>query len=158
MIREVLECAKAVGLGTEDVIVDGLVATVGANPDAALECFATFEYCKNELEIPTVCGLSNISFGLPERTYVNTAFLTMAIARGLTMAIANPSQELLMNAAFASDMLLHKAQSDVRYIERMNVLSEKYAGMERIPVQTAKVKKESSEGDFHSKREPQRSL
>ena len=151
VIREVLECAKAVGLGTEDVIVDGLVATVGANPDAALECFATFEYCKNELEIPTVCGLSNISFGLPERTYVNTAFLTMAIARGLTMAIANPSQELLMNAAFASDMLLHKAQSDVRYIERMNVLSEKYAGMERIPVQTAKVKKESSEGDFTAK-------
>ena len=158
VIREVLECAKAVGLGTEDVIVDGLVATVGANPDAALECFATFEYCKNELEIPTVCGLSNISFGLPERTYVNTAFLTMAIARGLTMAIANPSQELLMNAAFASDMLLHKAQSDVRYIERMNVLSEKYAGMERIPVQTAKVKKESSAGGFYSKREPQRSL
>lgn len=62
---------------------------------------------------PTACGLSNISFGLPERTYVNTAFLTMAIANGLTMAIANPSQELLMNAAFASDMLLNKKESDI---------------------------------------------
>ena len=85
--------------------MDGLVATIGANPNAALECFETFSYCKNELELPTACGLSNISFGLPERTYVNTAFLTMAIANGLTMAIANPSQELLINAAFASDML-----------------------------------------------------
>ena len=91
--------------------------------------------CKNELELPTACGLSNISFGLPERTYVNTAFLTMAIANGLTMAIANPSQELLMNAAFASDMLLNKKESDIRYIERMNFLSEKYAGMERVMVQ-----------------------
>lgn len=79
---------------------------------------------QNELELPTACGLSNISFGLPERTYVNTAFLTMAIANGLTMAIANPSQELLMNAAFASDMLLNKKESDIRYIERMNFLSE----------------------------------
>lgn len=48
----------------------------------------------------------------------------MAIANGLTMAIANPSQELLMNAAFASDMLLNKKESDIRYIERMNFLSE----------------------------------
>ncbi len=136
LIREILARAEENGLGAEDVIVDGLVATVGANPDAALECFATFSYCKNELKIPTVCGLSNISFGLPERMYVNTAFLTMAIAHGLTMAIANPSQELLMNAAFASDMLLHKEGSDVRYIERMNLLSEKYAGMERVLVRT----------------------
>jgi 5-methyltetrahydrofolate--homocysteine methyltransferase len=77
-----------------------------------------------------VCGLSNISFGLPERAYVNTAFLTMAIASGLTMAIANPSQELLMNAAFASDMLLARPESDIRYIERMNYISEKRAAEE----------------------------
>ena len=136
IIREILALAEENGLGAEDVVVDGLVATVGANPDAALECFETFAYCKHELQIPTACGLSNISFGLPERMYVNAAFLTMAIAHGLTMAIANPSQELLMNAAFASDMLLHKADSDNRYIGRMNFLSEKYAGMERVLVRT----------------------
>lgn len=139
IIREILDRALAIGMTKEDIIVDGLVATVGANPRAALECYETFAYCKNELELPTVCGLSNISFGLPERMYVNTAFLTMAIANGLTMAIANPSQELLMNAAFASDMLLAKEGSDVRYIERMNFLKEKYAGMEKVmvPVGTA---------------------
>ena len=134
IIREILARAKAVGLSEEDIIVDGLVATIGANPNAAKECFETFAYCSSKLGLPTVCGLSNISFGLPERIYVNTAFLTMAIANGLTMAIANPSQELLMNAAFASDMLLAKTDSDVRYIERMNFLSEKYAGMERVLV------------------------
>lgn len=135
IISTIMDEAVRIGMAKEDIIVDGLVATIGANPNAALECFETFSYCKNELELPTACGLSNISFGLPERTYVNTAFLTMAIANGLTMAIANPSQELLMNAAFASDMLLNKKESDIRYIERMNFLSEKYAGMERVMVQ-----------------------
>lgn len=135
IISTIMDEAVRIGMAKEDIIVDGLVATIGANPNAALECFETFSNCKNELELPTACGLSNISFGLPERTYVNTAFLTMAIANGLTMAIANPSQELLMNAAFASDMLLNKKESDIRYIERMNFLSEKYAGMERVMVQ-----------------------
>ena len=135
IIRTIMDEAVRIGMAKEDIIGDGLVDPVGANPNAALECFETFSYCKNELELPTACGLSNISFGLPERTYVNTAFLTMAIANGLTMAIANPSQELLMNAAFASDMLLNKKESDIRYIERMNFLSEKYAGMERVMVQ-----------------------
>lgn len=137
IIRTILEEAVRIGMDKEDIIVDGLVATIGANPKAALECFETFSYCKNELSLPTVCGLSNISFGLPERIYVNTAFLTMAIANGLTMAIANPSQELLMNAAFASDMLLDKAESDIRYIKRMNFLAEQYAGTERIVVRAA---------------------
>ena len=139
IIRTVMEEAIKNGLAKEDMIVDGLVATIGANPKAALECYETFAYCKNELQLPTVCGLSNISFGLPERIYVNTAFLTMAIANGLTMAIANPSQELLVNAAFATDLLLAREGSDIRYINRMNMLQEKYAGQERViaPVKKA---------------------
>lgn len=120
IIREILNRALSMGFTKEDIIVDGLVATVGANRKAALETLQTIAYCKNELELPTICGLSNISFGLPERINVNTAFLTMAIANGLTMAIANPSQAMLVNAAYASDLLLNKEESDVRYIERMN--------------------------------------
>lgn len=143
IIRTILAEAIRIGMSKEDIIVDGLVATIGADPEAARACFETFSYCKNELELPTVCGLSNISFGLPERIYVNTAFLTMSVANGLTMAIANPSQELLMNAAFASDLLLHKEESDIRYIERMNFLSEKYAGMERQMVPTQKTAKKA---------------
>lgn len=125
IVNIILDRALELGFAREDIVVDGLVATVGANPLAALECYDTISYCKDELGLATICGLSNISFGLPDRQYVNTAFLTMAIANGLTMAIANPSQELLMNAAFATDMLLHKDGSDIRYINRMNLLDEK---------------------------------
>ena len=134
--RRIIETVytKAMGLGIahEDIVVDGLVATIGANPEAAKECYETIMYCKEEKKLPTICGLSNISFGLPERSYINTAFLTMAIAKGLTMAIANPSQELLMNAAFASDMLLHRPDSDIRYIEHMNRMAEKHANEEIV--------------------------
>lgn len=126
IIEKIYEKAMELGIAHEDIVVDGLVATIGANPDAAKECYETISYCKEVRKLPTICGLSNISFGLPERGYVNTAFLTMAICKGLTMAIANPSQELLMNAAFASDMLLHRPDSDIRYIEHMNRMSEKH--------------------------------
>lgn len=139
IIEQIIEAALEAGLTKEDVLVDGLVATIGANPHAAQECFETFAYCKKELSVPTMCGLSNISFGLPERTCINTAFLTMAIAHGLNLAIANPGQELLINAAFASDLLMAKAESDNRYIEHMNEWKEKHESAGVIPAEyTAK--------------------
>lgn len=150
IVRTILERAYALGFTKEDIVVDGLTATVGANPDAALECFDTIHYCRNELGLATICGLSNISFGLPNRPFVNTAFLTMAIQQGLTMAIANPSQDLLMNAAFASDMLLHKPDSDIRYIGRMQVyekhLAEKEASVQPVKKKAA-VQEAASEGE-----------
>ena len=150
IVRTILERAFALGFTKEDIVVDGLTATVGANPDAALECFDTIHYCRNELGLATICGLSNISFGLPNRPFVNTAFLTMAIQQGLTMAIANPSQDLLMNAAFASDMLLHKPDSDIRYISRMQVyekhLAEKEASAQPVKKKAA-VQETASDGE-----------
>lgn len=121
IINTVLNTAYSMEFTKNDVVVDGLVATVGAQKDAAVNCLKTINYCYNN-GLATICGLSNISFGLPERMFVNTAFLTMAIERGLTMAIANPSQTMLMNAAYASDMLLFKDESDVRYIENVKPL------------------------------------
>lgn len=151
IIETVYDRAMAMGMAHEDIVVDGLVATIGANPEAAKECYETIAYCKDVCKLPTICGLSNISFGLPERMYVNTAFLTMAICEGLTMAIANPSQELLMNAAFASDMLLHRPDSDIRYIERMNRLAEQKAEYETVVVKKTPAEstgqKESSGAD-----------
>lgn len=150
IVRTILARAYEIGFTKEDIVVDGLTATVGANPDAALECFDTIHYCRNELGLATICGLSNISFGLPNRPFVNTAFLTMAIQQGLTMAIANPSQDLLMNAAFASDMLLHKPDSDIRYIDRMQVYEKHLAGKEASgqPVrENASVQENVSEGE-----------
>lgn len=124
IIEAVTERAYALGLSKEDIVVDGLVATVGANKNAAIETLETIRYCR-EKGLATICGLSNISFGLPERSFVNAAFLTMAIREGLTMAIANPSQELLMSCAFASDLLLNKESADIRYIQLMDAVRTK---------------------------------
>ena len=126
IIEKILERAYSLGLKPCDVIVDGLVATVGANKKAALETLETIRYCK-EKGLATICGLSNISFGMPERSFVNTAFLTLAIREGLTMAIANPSQELLVSCALATDLLLAKEDADIRYIEYANVVAENRA-------------------------------
>ena len=125
VIRSLVKQAEAAGLAREDIIVDGLVGAVGALPTAALDCLATFRYCHDELQIPTVCGLSNISFGLPGRIYANMTFLSMAIASGLTMAIANPGQDLLMNAAAAANMLMNRAGSDLAYIRRIRYVEKK---------------------------------
>lgn len=119
IIQRILEEAKNHGLSEEDIIVDGLVNTIGANKKAAIETLETIQYCKNELGLATIVGLSNISFGLPERQFVNSTFLAFAIKEGLTMAIANPSQDLLVNTAFASDLLLGVEDSDIRYINRV---------------------------------------
>lgn len=129
IIRTILDAALQIGMHKEDIVVDGLVATVGANPKAAIETLETIQYCKDELKLLTSCGLSNISFGLPKRINVNTAFLTMAIQCGLTMAIANPNQEMLMSAAAATDLLLHKDGADLIYINRMNDIIEQEEAM-----------------------------
>ena len=124
IIDRISQMAFNMGMKKEDIVVDGLVATVGANPAAAKDVLETIRYCKKN-GFATTCGLSNISFGLPERSFVNTAFLAMAIQEGLTMAIANPSQDLLVNIAFASDLLLNKEESDIRYIEQMEAYQER---------------------------------
>lgn len=119
IIHTITEAAYAQGLTKEDIIVDGLVNTIGANKQAAIETLETIRYCKEKLELATIVGLSNISFGLPERQFVNSTFLALAIHEGLTMAIANPSQDLLVNTAFATDLLCNKEEADLRYINRV---------------------------------------
>ena len=133
-IASVLEAARAIGLQDNDAVVDVLVATVGANPSAALECFETISYCKDTLHLPTICGLSNISFGMPQRIFVNTAFLNVALAKGLTMAIANPSQELLMYTALATDLLLGKEGASERYLGTVPTTAMKMVGSKDVKV------------------------
>ena len=124
IIHKIYDRALSLGMCKEDIVVDGLVATVGANPKAALETLETIRYCK-ENGFATICGLSNISFAMPERSFVNTTFLTLAIQAGLTMAIANPSQELLMSCALAADLLLNKEEAALRYIESAGGVRER---------------------------------
>lgn len=155
IIEKILERAYSLGLSPCDVVVDGLVATVGANRRAALETLETIRYCK-EKGLATICGLSNISFGMPERSFVNTAFLTLAIREGLTMAIANPSQELLVSCALATDLLLAKEEADIRYIEYVDVVAEnrekKEAALQKKLAEAAA----HGGGQFDAKKEAQR--
>lgn len=146
IITTIYKRALELELSKEDIVVDGLVTTVGANKAAALETLETIRYCK-EQGFATVCGLSNISFGMPERSYVNTAFVALAIQAGLTMAILNPSQELLMGCALASDLLLNKPESDLIYIEKIPQVKEMSLKKESKPLATgqrADTKKSSS--------------
>ncbi|MCR4831485.1 MAG: homocysteine S-methyltransferase family protein [Pseudobutyrivibrio sp.] len=136
-INTVLTAAQNIGLKKEDAVVDVLVQTVGAEGTAGLQCFETIEYCKNELNLPTVCGLSNISFGMPNRPFVNTTYLTIAVSKGLTMAIANPDQDMLMYCAKAADTLMNKPGA-----------LEKYAS---LPVLETGVKKAGVQQDAAAK-------
>ena len=116
--------AASYGIPKEAIVADGLVMTVGAEPRAALDALDTIRFCREELGVATTCGLSNISYGLPERGYINTAFLTMAITNGLTMAIVNPNQELIMNLVYASEVLRNTEGAAERYIERAERIKE----------------------------------
>ncbi|MDD2968799.1 MAG: homocysteine S-methyltransferase family protein [Lachnospiraceae bacterium] len=140
IINTITKRALELGMKKEDIIVDGLVTTVGANKKAALETLETIRYCKDH-GLATTCGLSNISFGLPERGYINTAFLTMAIREGLTTAIANPNQELLTSCAMASDLLLNKEESDISYINAMNLQKESKTATHGMQETLAKTEK-----------------
>lgn len=139
MIHTLVERALALGISKDDLIIDGLVQTVGANKRAAIETLETIKHCTEDLQIPTVVGLSNISFGLPQRKYVNAAFGVMAVQNGLTMAIANPSSDLLHNVTLAADLLLDKPEADLAYIQ--GVREEKLASkpVSINPVQGEKI-------------------
>ncbi|WMJ89405.1 homocysteine S-methyltransferase family protein [Anaerocolumna sp. MB42-C2] len=158
IIQTILKEAKRQGLTKEDIIVDGLVNTVGANKDAAVQTLQTIQYCKEELGLATVVGLSNISFGLPERQFINSTFLAFAIQTGLTMAIANPSQDLLINTAFAADLLKGKEEADIRYINRVTknpvvIKNVNDKGKDMVPETNAGTANKSAHAVNHSDKE-----
>ncbi|MDR1126319.1 MAG: homocysteine S-methyltransferase family protein [Deltaproteobacteria bacterium] len=87
-------------------IVDGLALSISAKPEAAAECLKFIRYCAESLNMPTLLGLSNLSFGLPARELINAGFLTMAAGAGLNAAIANPGNARIREALAVSRLLL----------------------------------------------------
>lgn len=126
IIDRVSASARKYGFTNMDIIIDGLVMTVSSDQNAAKETLKLISWASKNGYNSTI-GLSNVSFGLPERVYVNAAFLAMASDRGLTMAIANPSLDLLMNLKSAADVLTMKDKNSRDYIKRF---SNKTQGME----------------------------
>lgn len=116
VLDRILEEAKKIGYGPQDMVVDGLVMTVSADQKASLTTLGVIEYATKHLKTSSIIGLSNISFGLPERKWLNSAFLMMAMAKGLNMAIANPSSENLMELKMAGDVLIGRDENSKNYI------------------------------------------
>ena len=126
--RRITEAALAAGIPREDIYIDCLTLTASAQQKDVLATVQALEACKKELGVRTVLGVSNISFGLPCRTYLNTTFLTMAMYAGLDLAIMNPSSEEMMAAVYAYNVLTNRDKQSTKYIERF---------ADRVPASTA---------------------
>ena len=128
IIEKVFGEAASYGYQKSDIVADGLVMTVSSNQEAALETLRLIEWCSREFGCGTVVGLSNVSFGLPERSWINAAFLAMAMGKGLTMAIANPSGDLLMSIKTACDVLTLRDVNCRNYISYFNTMEKPQSG------------------------------
>ena len=126
--RRITEAALAAGIPREDIYIDCLTLTASAQQEDVLATVQALEACKKELGVRTVLGVSNISFGLPCRTYLNTTFLTMAMYAGLDLAIMNPSSKEMMAAVYAYNVLTNRDKQSTKYIERF---------ADRVPASTA---------------------
>ena len=113
------------GFSKDDIVVDALTMAVSADGGAALETLAATRWCAREFGARTVLGLSNVSFGLPGRKWINAAFLAMAAAGGLTLAIANPMNEEFMHVKRAADVLLNRDPEARAYISHAAALPDR---------------------------------
>jgi len=119
--KRIVERAADHGIPREDVIVDPLLMPIGAMPTAGRQVFRILGRLRDELGVNSTCGASNVSFGLPNREGINGAFLTMAIASGLTSAITNPIAEGVRHAVMAADVLMGNDRDAARWIRQFRV-------------------------------------
>jgi len=104
--KKIVERAMDHGIPKEDVIIDPLVMPVGAINDAGRQVLELIKKLQNELGVNTTCGASNLSFGLPNRHGLNTAFIAMAIASGMPCAITNPLEKEIMQSVKGANVVM----------------------------------------------------
>lgn len=114
--QKIVARAEAFGIPRDDVIIDPLAMPIGAVASAGLSLFTLVRRVREELGVNTVCGASNVSFGLPDRVTLNGAFLTMAIAAGMTCAITNPIEESLRKLILAADVMMAHDENCVAWL------------------------------------------
>ena len=145
--RRITEYAERYGIPREDIYIDCLTLTASAQQDGAAQTLKALSICKKELGVRTILGVSNISFGLPCRGYLNATFLTMAMAAGLDLAIINPNTPDMMGAVRAFRVLTGQDDKSTEYIRA-------YADLQIQTTQTAKTAVSAStarpEGEHHS--------
>ena len=116
--KRIVERAADHGIPREDVVVDPLLMPIGAMRTAGRQVFRILGRLRDELQVNSTCGASNVSFGLPNREGINAAYLAMAMASGLTSAITNPLAEGVRHAVMAGDVLLGNDEDASRWIRR----------------------------------------
>jgi 5-methyltetrahydrofolate--homocysteine methyltransferase len=116
MAKKIVERAMDHSIPKEDILIDPLVMPVGAVRYAGRQVFDILGRIRQELGVNTVCGASNVSFGLPNRKPLNAAFLTMAIASGLTSAITNPCEPELKQAILAANVMMGHDENCMAWI------------------------------------------
>ena len=114
--RRIVDAAHAAGIPDEDIYIDCLCLTASAQQEGATQTLQALTRCKKELDVRTVLGVSNISFGLPCRGYLNTTFLTMAMSAGLDLAIMNPNTPEMMAAVRAYRVLTCQDPQSTDYV------------------------------------------
>ena len=116
--KKIVERVEDHGIPRADVVVDPLVMPIGAMGTAGVQVMQLVRRLREELKVNTTCGASNVSFGLPNRDGVNAAFLTMAMASGLTSAITNPLHDSIMQAVMGGDVMLGKDSNCANWIRK----------------------------------------
>jgi 5-methyltetrahydrofolate--homocysteine methyltransferase len=116
--KKIVERAMDYGIPASDVVVDPLVMPIGAINQAGVQVMRLVRRLRDELKVNTSCGASNVSFGLPNRDGINSAFLTMAMAAGMTSAITNPLHVETVKAVMGGDVMLGHDPDCARWIRR----------------------------------------
>ncbi len=116
--KKIVERAQDYGISSNDIVVDPLVMPIGAIGLAGRQVFRIVQRLREELKVNTTCGASNISFGLPNRNGLNSAFLSMAIGAGMTSAITSPLHSEIMNAVQAADVMMGNDRECRRWIAK----------------------------------------
>ncbi len=130
LARKIVNRALEIGLRLEDVFIDPLTLTVSAEPKRSAETMKALRLIKSELGVTTVMGVSNVSYGLPNRSLINRTFLAMALQNGLDLPILNPFSESASETIHACNLLLNRDPSARKFIEV-------YGGMEEEKAQSA---------------------
>jgi 5-methyltetrahydrofolate--homocysteine methyltransferase len=116
--KKIVERAADHGIPACDVIVDPLVMPIGAINSAGQQVMQLLHRLRTELKVNSTCGASNVSFGLPNRNGINSAFLTMAIGAGLTSAITNPLHAEIMQACLGADVMMGNDPNCANWIRK----------------------------------------
>lgn len=114
--EKIYKTAAEYGIGPEDIIIDALCLTVSSDSRGAITTLETLRRVRDELHGKTILGVSNISFGLPQREIINAAFFTMAMQNGLSAAIINPNSEAMMRAYYSFRALMNLDPQCSEYI------------------------------------------